>query len=178
MRSLKILFTLGAVAAAGLAATTIAAHAERRAVPASEDVRVLFTDLEAAVKREFAHGCTEDDGAGGLRLCGDSRNTIDAMHDEAEKAADAAKARPENERAAAVAAVRSLRQDAGLRVSYLSTSPNPAAAVSPLTPLHRLPAGAGVHADDVVATHAAPVQRSTRKLAGVPPVMSTGVPLM
>ena len=125
MRSLKILFALGVIAAAGAATTAVAARAERGTRSPSETVRAMFADLEAAARRELAQGCTEDDGRGGKRLCGASKTKIDAMHDDAIKAADAAEARQPSARAMAVAAVRAFRKDERLEVSYLSTSPNP-----------------------------------------------------
>lgn len=125
MRSPKILFALTIIAASGLAVTALAAHAERGARSAPDAIRAMFDDLAAAAKREFAQGCVEDDELGGRRLCGDSKTKIDAMHDDAMKAADAATARPPQERDAAIAAVRAFRKNDRLEVSYLSTSPNP-----------------------------------------------------
>lgn len=125
MRSPKILFALVAFAVAGTAAAALTAHAERRKEPVSDTIRELFADLDAATRRELADGCTEDDGAGGRRLCGDSKTKIDAMHDDAAKAADDAVARPPEARAAAIGAIRAFRKNDRMAVTYRSTSPNP-----------------------------------------------------
>ncbi|HTM67947.1 MAG TPA: hypothetical protein VL426_01480 [Candidatus Binatia bacterium] len=124
MRSPKILFALGMLAAAGVAATALAAHAERRAIPVAEAVRAMFADLETAAKREQARGCP-DSGASGDGPCAAARAKLDAMHDDAVNAADAAIARPATERAAAIAAIRAFRTNDWLEVDYRSTSPNP-----------------------------------------------------
>ena len=125
MRSPKILFALVAIAMAGTAVATLTAHAERRMVPAADAIRELFASLDAATRRELADGCTEDDGQGGRRLCGNSKTKIDAMHDDAMKAADAAAARPPEARSAAILAIRTFRKNDRMAVTYRSTSPNP-----------------------------------------------------
>lgn len=125
MRSTKTFIVLASMLAVGTTAAAIAAHAEPRMVHVSETIREMFADLDAATAHESDAGCTEDDGRGGKRLCGGSKSRIDAMHDDAVRAADDAVARPPQERGRALAAIRAFRGDGALALAYRSTSQNP-----------------------------------------------------
>ncbi len=111
--------------AVGTTAAAIAAHAEPRMVHVSETIKEMFADLDAATAHEADTGCTEDDGRGGKRLCGGSKARVDAMHDDAMRAADDAVARPQDERGRAMAAIRAFRGNGSLGLAYRSTSQNP-----------------------------------------------------
>ncbi|MEY4744887.1 MAG: hypothetical protein RL272_832 [Candidatus Parcubacteria bacterium] len=125
MRSTKTLVVLASLLAAGTSAAAIAAHAEPRMVHVSETIKEMFADLDAATAHESDAGCTEDDGRGGKRLCGDSKSRVDALHDDAMRMADGAAARPPQARERAMAAIRAFRADRALGLAYRSTSQNP-----------------------------------------------------
>lgn len=123
MRSTKTLLALAVLTVAGAAATAVSA--ERRMVPVSTTAKEMLSSLDAASRREAEDGCTEDDGRGGKRLCGDSAGRAEAMHDDVVDAIDAFGARPKEKRDGAVARVRSFRKNPALRIDYRSTGPNP-----------------------------------------------------
>jgi len=125
MRTPKTYYVIATLAVAVTASAALVARAERRMEPVSTTIKGKVADLKAAVERETASGCIEDDGRGGTVACGDAKARIDAMHDDAARAHDDATARPADLRHGAVAAIRAFRKDAQLAPAYRSTSPNP-----------------------------------------------------
>jgi len=126
MRYQKALVVSGAavfiIAASALA---VAAQSNQPMAATKTKAKQLNERLDQAIKEELDKGCVQKDEAGGRRPCGDSKARIDGLHDEAARADDDQKARPEALRGSAVANIKKFRGRDDLAVTYQATSANP-----------------------------------------------------
>ncbi len=126
MRSTKILFALVATSIVGATAMVVAAQAEQRMVPVSTMVKEILSNLDNAIQREIATGCTEKDPRSGqTRFCKNSQEKIDALNKKAFQEIDAESSRPPEARAAAEKAIHVFRKNEKLALTYTATVSNP-----------------------------------------------------